>query len=344
VRFRLAALIMCSALAAAQTAEDYRTRIAADPASSLAHYEFGVFLLGQNDLQAAAGEFQAALKGDLLPVGVDAQSHEKLSWIFFSNGDMERSVDESRLAHRLEDARNTPRKKEPPETQRRFVPVHAAARISADYTEEARIAGLEGAVFVMCEVGEDGSARRTDVTQPLGLGLDQKAVEAVKQTRFEPATLDGTPVLNVIEVEVDFQLPAKQSRWHLMRVAFDPEEGVTAPVIANAKYPLGAAISANAIEEGRILGAIGRFASATIAFEVDEHGHPRRFTVRNASEQLWGHEAIALVSQWQFRPAMKDGQPVPAQCLLDLIWGPRTLTAESLRESHGISITVSTQH
>jgi hypothetical protein len=41
---------MCSALAAAQTAEDFRTRIAADPARSLAHYEFGVFLLGQNDL------------------------------------------------------------------------------------------------------------------------------------------------------------------------------------------------------------------------------------------------------------------------------------------------------
>ena len=90
----------------------------------------------------------------------------------------------------------------------------------------------------------------------------------------------------------------------------------------------------NAAEEGRLLGAIGRFASATIAFDVDEHGHSRHFAVRSASADVWGPEAIALVSQWQFRPATKNGQPVQAQCVLDLIvWGPRVLPADSLTQS-----------
>ena len=214
-----------------------------------------------------------------------------------------------------------------------FVPPQPVERIDPEYTNEARVAGLEGAVSVRCEIGEDGSVRRAEVDEPLGLGLDQKALEAARQWRFQPATLDGRPVAHVIEVEIDFQLPAKQSRWHLMNVSFVPEEGITPPVIARPKYPLGTGISVNAIDEGRILGAVGRLASATIAFEVGENGHPKHFTVQGSSEELWGHEAIALVSQWQFRPATKNGDPVPAQCVLELVWGPRTLTSESLRSS-----------
>ncbi len=61
-----------------------------------------------------------------------------------------------------------------------------------------------------------------------------------------------------VEVDLEFKLPNKQSRWHLMKVSFDPEEGVTPPVISDPKYPLGPGITVNAIDEGRILGAIGR--------------------------------------------------------------------------------------
>jgi hypothetical protein len=175
--------------------------------------------------------------------------------------------------------------------------------------------------------------QRTNVTEPIGLGLDEKAIEAVKQWRFQPATLDGQAVTHVVEVQLEFLLPSKQSRWHLMKVSFDPQEGVTPPAIVTPKYPLGAGISVNAIDEGRILGATGRLASATIAFEVDERGHPRHFTVRAASEELWGPEAIGLVSQWRFRPALKNGDPVPSQCVLELVWGPRVLSSESLHQS-----------
>jgi TonB family protein len=343
VRFRLAVLLLCGSLAAAQTVDDYRQRIAKSPASSQAHYDFGVFLLGQENLQAAAAEFEAALKGNLLPIGIDAQSHEKLSWIFFLNRDMERSLNETRLAHQLEDSRRLPSEKAAAPTKQILVPIHSGARISGDYSDEARAAGLEGAVFVNCELDQDGMVTRAAVSEPLGMGLDQKAIEAVKRTHFDLASLDVDPAIRAMEVEVDFELPAKQSRWHLMRVSFEPEEGVTRPVIARAKYPLGAGISMSAVEEGRILGAIGRFASTTIAFEVDEHGHPRRFAVRSASADMWGPEAIALVSEWQFRPATKNGRPVPAECVLDLIWGPRVLPAESLIQSHTVPITV-TQH
>jgi TonB family protein len=44
------------------------------------------------------------------------------------------------------------------------------------------------------------------VQRGLGMGLDQKAVEAVKQWKFDPATKDGKPVAVQINVEVNFRL------------------------------------------------------------------------------------------------------------------------------------------
>jgi TonB family protein len=54
----------------------------------------------------------------------------------------------------------------------------------------------------------DASGKPTDIQiqSPLGLGLDEKAVEAVSKWKFEPAKKDGKPVPVAIAVEVDFHL------------------------------------------------------------------------------------------------------------------------------------------
>jgi protein TonB len=44
------------------------------------------------------------------------------------------------------------------------------------------------------------------ITRPLGSGLDEKAVEAVRQWRFKPGTKDGSPVAVRINVEINFNL------------------------------------------------------------------------------------------------------------------------------------------
>jgi TonB family protein len=55
-------------------------------------------------------------------------------------------------------------------------------------------------------VGADGKPREIRVQRTLGLGLDEKAIEAVKTWRFEPALKDGKPVAVQINVEVSFRL------------------------------------------------------------------------------------------------------------------------------------------
>jgi periplasmic protein TonB len=75
-----------------------------------------------------------------------------------------------------------------------------------EFSEEARKAKYQGVCVVWLVVGPDGRPRDIQVHRTLGLGLDEKAVEAVKTWRFEPAMKDGKPVSAQISVEVTFRL------------------------------------------------------------------------------------------------------------------------------------------
>lgn len=75
-----------------------------------------------------------------------------------------------------------------------------------EYSEEARKAKYQGTCVLWLIVGPDGKPRDIRVTHTLGLGLDEKAIEAVKTWKFDPAMKDGKPVAVEISVQVDFRL------------------------------------------------------------------------------------------------------------------------------------------
>jgi periplasmic protein TonB len=74
------------------------------------------------------------------------------------------------------------------------------------FSDEARKAKQQGIVGLMLVVGKDGHTYDIRVRQSLGMGLDEKAIEAVSHWRFHPATRNGLPVATQIAVEVDFRL------------------------------------------------------------------------------------------------------------------------------------------
>ena len=75
-----------------------------------------------------------------------------------------------------------------------------------EYSEEARKAKYQGTCVLWLIVGPDGKPRDIKVARALGMGLDQKAIEAVRNWKFEPAMKDGKPVAVQINVEVNFRL------------------------------------------------------------------------------------------------------------------------------------------
>ena len=74
------------------------------------------------------------------------------------------------------------------------------------YTEEGRHRSVEGDVVMEVVVRADGSIGTVRVLQGLGSGLDQRAIDAVRQWRFSPARRYGTPVDVLVEIAVEFRL------------------------------------------------------------------------------------------------------------------------------------------
>jgi len=75
-----------------------------------------------------------------------------------------------------------------------------------EYSEEARKSKYQGVVVLWLVIGPDGHPHEVRVARPLVMGLDEKAIEAVRTWRFEPAKKDGQPVAVQMNVEVSFRL------------------------------------------------------------------------------------------------------------------------------------------
>jgi TonB family protein len=79
-------------------------------------------------------------------------------------------------------------------------------KVEPSYTEEARKAQINGIVIIEAIIGRDGVVKDARVIKPLPFGLDQAALDAVKQWKFKPGTLNGQPVDVVFNLTVNFRL------------------------------------------------------------------------------------------------------------------------------------------
>jgi TonB family protein len=78
--------------------------------------------------------------------------------------------------------------------------------VDPEFSDEARRAKYQGVVVISLIVDAQGNPQHVHVVRQLGMGLDEKAIEAVKQYKFKPAMMQGHPVPVEINIEVNFQL------------------------------------------------------------------------------------------------------------------------------------------
>jgi TonB family protein len=79
-------------------------------------------------------------------------------------------------------------------------------KVEPRYSNQARKAKFSGTVLLSIVVAANGLPRDIKVVRPLGLGLDEKAIEAVRKWRFRPGMKDGRAVNVFAQVEVSFRL------------------------------------------------------------------------------------------------------------------------------------------
>jgi TonB family protein len=78
--------------------------------------------------------------------------------------------------------------------------------VDPEYSDEARRAKYTGIVMVSLIVDAQGVPQHVHVVRQLGMGLDEKAVEAVRQYKFKPAIYQGKAVPVEVNIEVNFQI------------------------------------------------------------------------------------------------------------------------------------------
>jgi TonB family protein len=190
---------------------------------------------------------------------------------------------------------------------------------AAEYTEEARRARLEGAAVVSLVVDEDGSTRDVHVTRPLGLGLDESAIETIKSWKFAPGTKDGQPVPVLIKVEANFRMLTARTDWHTARCDFVVPAGASRPVMVQAEFPPASDRSRNA--------------DVVISFDVDEQGRPVNLRVESASDASAENEGVQALRAWRFQPALKNGKPVAVRGTIEFVHGNRENPTQSAQRT-----------
>lgn len=108
-----------------------------------------------------------------------------------------------------------------------LVPPKVLHKVDPRYTSEARRANIQGTVLLKALIDERGTPTQISVLSPIGFGLDERAMEAMRDWRFRPALQDGKPVASQTVVAVDFRLfhrwfdPKPEARRTSFNVAVD---------------------------------------------------------------------------------------------------------------------------
>jgi len=80
------------------------------------------------------------------------------------------------------------------------------SKVEPEYSEEARVAKIQGTAVLTVVIGVDGHAADITLARSIGFGLDEKALDAVTQWQFKPGAQNGLPVPVSAQIEVNFRL------------------------------------------------------------------------------------------------------------------------------------------
>jgi TonB family protein len=168
-------------------------------------------------------------------------------------------------------------------------------QVPPQFSDEARQKKFMGVVLVNLIVDSRGNPQNVHVLRGVGMGLDEKAVEAIRQYRFKPAMENGKPVAVQLNVEVNFQIFDGPKILH--SVPLEPSDEAR-----------------QAHASGVIL----------VALTIDPQGLPQKVHVEHGVGLNMDERAVEAVRQYRFQPFLdQNGQPVAKDTTLPLRFDAR---------------------
>ena len=169
------------------------------------------------------------------------------------------------------------------------IPAKVIHSVPLQLSDEARTAKFSGSILVHLTVDADGLPQDIHVVRSVGMGMDEKAIEAAQQFRFQPATEDGKPVASGMNLELKIGGGDKLTVLH--SVPLEPTDEA---------------------RQNHLSGVI------RLALTIDEHGNPQNVRVVQGLGMGMDERAVAALKQYKFEPLLKDGQPVSRTLTLQL--------------------------
>lgn len=84
-------------------------------------------------------------------------------------------------------------------------------KLDAPSNQPAQDCGIAGLALYRALIGPDGTPQQVRIVRPIGFGLDENAVAAIRSARFEPAMKDGSPVSVALDLIVEFRIYSKRT-------------------------------------------------------------------------------------------------------------------------------------
>jgi len=197
----------------------------------------------------------------------------------------------------------------------------AVRKVEAQYTPEARAAGLQGTVSLYVEVNRGGKPSEVQVMEGRGLGLDEEAIKAVKHWEFEPNPDAADEVQDALEVDVPFLLDppgpwlVKSESYRFTIPDRERRGDVVRPVPIRYVAPDAAAC--------REAGAVA------VSLTVGINGAPRGVSAMEGGASVLADAAVKAAESWQFQPGRNNGKKVEAQALLEFACRPEGAVAKT---------------
>ncbi|PKL82545.1 MAG: hypothetical protein CVV24_09565 [Ignavibacteriae bacterium HGW-Ignavibacteriae-3] len=216
------------------------------------------------------------------------------------------------------------------------------SKLSPEYPELAKLAGIEGTVYLKLLIDEKGNVAKAKVEQGVKDMLDNSALAAAKKAKFSPAMIKDKPVKVWVVLPIAFKLSVEktESTGTNTTNTDNEEPDINAfiqyektPELVKAETPAYPEIAKKAGIEGKVF----------VKVLVDKEGSPKKAIVIKSESQLFNQSAVDAALKSEFTPAMQGGKAIAVWIVLpykfslggeDLQWVPKSFDTveEAIRE------------
>jgi TonB family protein len=171
-------------------------------------------------------------------------------------------------------------------------------KVEPVYPEEARKAGIEGLVVLEATIDTGGNVSKVKVLKGENESLNKAAADALKQWKYDPATLKGKPMPVNFTVTIKFSLKDKEAGT-----------GKPAESSKHSGPKLVKKVGPTYPEEARKEGIEG---TVILEATIDTQGNVAKVRVLKGGVESLNKAAIEAIRQWKYEPVVIEGKAVPS--------------------------------